>query len=167
MARLPGRGPTGANQGIYKLKKPWKYFGTKPQKITYRSSWESLFMDCCERSANVIKWASEYTKITYTLPPNLDASGKATVHTYVTDFTVYQRCTDGSVKIFVIEIKPEGQTGVKQVRKPSRKTNKSMNNYEKRQRTILVNKFKWDAAVKYCKSRGMHFIVLTEKTLLT
>ena len=51
------------SQGIYKIKHPEKYVGSKDP--TYRSSWEYTFMSFCDNNPSVQQWASEPVRIPY------------------------------------------------------------------------------------------------------
>tara|TARA_B100000131_G_scaffold318456_1_gene362355 strand:- start:2679 stop:3098 length:420 start_codon:yes stop_codon:yes gene_type:complete len=136
-----------AYSGKYKPINPKKYKGD-PTKIIYRSLWERKFMNFCDTKPSVTKWASEEIFIPYRSPRD----GK--VHRYYPDF--YMKTGD---KESIIEIKPLKQC--KPPKEPKRKTAK----YKADCLTYLVNQAKWKYARKWCKARGLSFVVLTEKDL--
>ena len=136
-----------AYSGKYKPTNPKKYKGD-PTKIIYRSLWERKFMNFCDTKPSVTKWASEEIFIPYRSPRD----GK--VHRYYPDF--YMKTGD---KESIIEIKPLKQC--KPPKEPKRKTAK----YKAECLTYLVNQAKWKYARKWCKARGLSFVVLTEKDL--
>ena len=136
-----------AYSGKYKPRNPKKYKGD-PTKIIYRSLWERKFMNFCDTKPSVTKWASEEIFIPYRSPRD----GK--VHRYYPDF--YMKTGD---KESIIEIKPLKQC--KPPKEPKRKTAK----YKADCLTYLVNQAKWKYARKWCKARGLSFVVLTEKDL--
>jgi hypothetical protein len=142
------------HQGIYTIKRHHKYVGNKHPR--YKSSWEARFMNFLEENKMVLKWGYEFIKIPYKLP---DAS----LHTYYVDFYVEIYDVTGKLQKYLIEIKPNAQTGSKSVpNKPKTNNKKSLDNYNAKMRTIHINQFKWEAANYYCKSHGLTFIVLTE-----
>ena len=136
-----------AYSGKYKPINPKKYKGD-PTKIIYRSLWERKFMNFCDTKPSVTKWASEEIFIPYRSPRD----GK--VHRYYPDF--YMKTGD---KESIIEIKPLKQC--KPPKEPKRKTAK----YKAECLTYLVNQAKCKYARKWCKARGLSFVVLTEKDL--
>ena len=145
-------------KGKYRLKRPDKYIGNKVP--TYRSSWEATFMTFLEENKMVKRWSSEWIKIPYQLPDS-------TTHTYITDFYVEIYDTSGNLQRYVVEIKPNSQTGMKKIpSKPKNNNKKAWDRYNRERKTILINQFKWEAAQRYCKAHGFKFIVLTEDVLL-
>lgn len=136
-------------QGIYRPINPDKFLGTT---AIYRSGLELKFFKFCDLNENVIKWGSENIVIPYVSP--LD--GRA--HRYYVDNYVVIKEGD-NIKKYLIEIKPSTQT-----RPPTTKYRKKSHLlYEQKQ--YATNVAKWEAARKYCKSKGLHFLILTEKEL--
>lgn len=155
---MPKRGPMNTYAGWYKVRRPKKYIGQKPPY--YRSSWEARFMNFLEENKMVKRWGSENLKVPYKLP---DAS----THNYIIDFYVEIYDTAGKLQKYAVEIKPNSQTGNKaQPRKPKNNSKKAWDNYNAKMKKIHVNQFKWEAATRFCKSRGFKFIVLTEDVCL-
>ena len=139
-------------QGKFKPKNPEKYAGD-PTNIIYRSSWELKFMNWCDSSTNVLKYSSEETIIPYRCPTD------NRLHRYFVDFRIQIRSRDGSIKTYLVEVKPDGQT--KPPVYPGRKTKR----YLTEAMTFMKNQAKWEAAVNYCKDRGWEFKIITEKEL--
>ena len=133
-------------QGKYNLKHPDKYVGKKTP--TYRSSWEFHFMKFCDENPAIAAWASEAIKIPYRSP----ITGKSTV--YVPDFFIQYKDRKGRHKVEVIEIKPSNQA-----------LRESIGKNKQNQASYAINMAKWEAAGKYCKSKGIGFRVITEKEL--
>tara|TARA_B000000609_G_C24156436_1_gene340766 strand:+ start:779 stop:1216 length:438 start_codon:yes stop_codon:yes gene_type:complete len=133
-------------QGKYNLKHPDKYVGKKTP--TYRSSWEFHFMKFCDENPAIAAWASEAIKIPYRSP----ITGKPTV--YVPDFFIQYKDRKGRHKVEVIEIKPSNQA-----------LRESIGKNKQNQASYAINMAKWEAAGKYCKSKGIGFRVITEKEL--
>jgi hypothetical protein len=139
-------------KGRYVLRNYKKYIGN-PQQITYRSLWERKFMVYCDSNSSIIAWASEEIVIPYLSP--LD--GK--IHRYFPDFFIKVKQKDDTIKNIIIEVKPKSQCSPPKI--PKRKTKQ----YLQEVRTWSVNEAKWLAAKKYCKERGFHFQLITEKEL--
>jgi hypothetical protein len=68
-------------KGIYRPSNPSKYAGN-PNRIVYRSNWERKFMVYCDRTDDIIYWASEELSIPYVNP--IDRK----VHRYFPDFII-------------------------------------------------------------------------------
>src|SRR5690606_4247425 len=128
--------------GLFEPKNPEKYIGTRP--IKYRSSWELVFMNLCDKHPSVQKWASESVKIPYINP----FTGKATI--YVPDFVINYVDRNGITHTELVEIKPMNQTLNEKARGTKNKV------------ALAINKAKWAAASKWAKKNGMSFRVLTE-----
>ena len=88
--------------GRYIPKNPKKYKGDHSQVI-YRSLWERRFMVYCDSSDSIIEWGSEEIIIPYLSPWD----GK--IHRYFPDFYIKTKQHDGSIKKFIIEVKPKAQ----------------------------------------------------------
>lgn len=136
----------------YKPIFPEKYEGD-PTNIVMRSSWETRFALWCDRNPAVVKWSSEETIIPY----RCQTDNK--LHRYFVDFRVKVKQTDGSLKTYIIEIKPDAQTRPPEF--PGRKTKKFMTESF----TFIKNQSKWKAAEQWCLDRGYEFKILTEREL--
>lgn len=135
-------------QGRFTPKNPKKYIGTNINSITYRSSWELSFMGVCDNHPYILQWASESIWIAYKHP----LSGKWTQ--YKPDFFIVYMDASNKQHAELLEIKPE----------------KEMPGYkgkvDKNTKLIqAVNQAKWAAAIAFCKLKGWHFRVATDKQL--
>jgi len=129
-----------------------KYKGD-PTNIIYRSLWERKFMMYCDLNENIIEWGSEEIALPYRSP--LDNK----IHRYFPDFYIKVKENNGSIKRYLIEIKPKKQTVEPKVQK--RKTKSYI--YEVTE--YAKNMAKWKAAEEFCKDRMWEFKVLTEDEL--
>lgn len=134
-----------------------KYAGD-PSEIFLRSGWEFRFATWADRCPSVLKWGSERIIVPYISP----IDGR--YHRYFVDFWLAVRTKDGSIKKYMVEIKPYKQS-VKpdyshMKRKPSAKR------VLEEETTYMVNMSKWEAARRYAKEHGFEaFKVLTENEL--
>lgn len=133
----------------YKPINPSKYIGD-PTNIVMRSSWETKFAIWCDRNPSILQWSSEETIVPYVSPVD------NRYHRYFIDFKIKVKSSEGKVKTYLVEIKPDSQT--KPPVPPSRKTKK----YITEVMTWGVNDAKWKAAKRFAEDRGWEFIVLTE-----
>lgn len=129
-----------------------KYKGD-PTNIIYRSLWELKFMNWCDKNENILEWGSEEFWIPYVSP--IDNR----VHRYFPDFYLKVKEQNGSIKKYVIEVKPLKQTIEPQPSK--RKTKKYL--YEAME--YAKNQAKWKAAREFCEDRRYEFKIITEKEL--
>jgi hypothetical protein len=132
-------------QGYYVPINPDKYSGDT-SNIIYRSSWERIAFKWLDLSKEVISWSSESIIVHYVSP--IDNKN----HRYYPD--LWLKTIDNE---FLVEIKPEKEC------KPPVKKGKF---YNKRLKTYIINKAKWNAAELYCKFHHMKFKIITEKTLI-
>lgn len=139
-------------KGKYKPSFPDKYHGDVTN-IIYRSLWERKFMVYCDTNDNVLEWSSEEKCVPYRSP--LD--GK--IHRYFPDFLIKVKESDGSIKKYMIEIKPSKQTVPPP--KPKRQTQKYISEvYE-----YAKNQSKWESAREWCADHGYEFKIITESHL--
>jgi hypothetical protein len=139
-------------KGKYQPSFPKKYKGD-PTNIVYRSLWERTFMKYCDTNENILEWFSEEICVPYRSP--IDNK----IHRYFPDFYIKVKESNGSIKKYIIEIKPKKQTVEPQVQK--RKTKGYI--YEVYE--YAKNQAKWKAAEEWCADRGYEFKVLTEDDL--
>jgi hypothetical protein len=139
-------------KGKYQPSFPKKYKGD-PTNIVYRSLWERTFMKYCDTNENILEWFSEEICVPYRSP--IDNK----IHRYFPDFYIKVKESNGSIKKYIIEIKPKKQTIEPQVQK--RKTKGYI--YEVYE--YAKNQAKWEAAKEWCADRGYEFKVLTEDDL--
>jgi len=139
-------------KGKYKPSFPEKYKGD-PTNIIYRSLWERKFCVYCDTNERILEWSSEEKCIPYRSP----IDGK--IHRYFPDFLIKVKESNGSIKKYMIEIKPSKQTVPPQ--KPQRQTKKYISEvYE-----YAKNQSKWEAAREWCEDRGYEFKIITEHEL--
>lgn len=136
----------------YKPSYPLKYKGD-PNNIICRSSWERKFCHWCDLNENILEWGSEEFWIPYLSPVD------NRVHRYFPDFIIKVKESDGRIKTYVIEVKPEKQT------QPPKKKSRVTKSYIHEVKTYAVNQAKWKAADEFCKDRLLEFKVITEKEL--
>ena len=141
-----------AYRGKYKPRCIYKYKGD-PTKIVYRSLWEFKFMKYCDSNTNILEWGSEEIVLPYRSP--IDNK----VHRYYPDFYIKVRETNGKVKRYIIEIKPQKQTIM------PKKQKKQTRGYMKEVYEYAKNQAKWKAADEFCKDRLWEFKVMTEREL--
>ena len=142
-----------AYKGRYNPIHPKKYKGDH-HNIIYRSLWERKFMVYCDTSDNIIEWGSEEIIIPYLSPWD------GRMHRYFPDFYIKVRQHNGSIKKFIIEIKPKKQCSPPE-KTPKRKTKK----WFKEVKTWGVNSAKWKYATNWCENNGMEFKILNEDHL--
>jgi hypothetical protein len=136
-------------KGKYKLNNPHKYNGD-PTNVVWRSLWERKYMKYLDTTDTILEWSSEEIFIWYKSP----ADGKN--HRYFPDFFVKEKKSDGTIKKYLVEIKPKRQTAPPN--KPKRQTKKYISEvYE-----YAKNQSKWAAAREWGLDRGYDFIILTE-----
>ena len=140
-------------KGKYIPKKPEKS-RSNSQQIIYRSLWERKFMVYCDNSNSIIEWGSEEIIIPYLSPWD----GK--VHRYFPDFYIKTKQADGTIKKFIIEVKPKKQCSPPTA-EPKRKTRRWFSEVK----TWGINEAKWKYATEWCNNNGMEFKILTEDHL--
>ena len=141
-----------AYKGKYKVRAPYKYKGN-PTKVIYRSLWELKFMTYCDTNINIIEWGSEEMYVWYRSP--IDNRP----HRYFPDFYIKVREKNGTIKKYIIEVKPQRQT------KPPARPKRQTKGYLREAFEYAKNQAKWKAANEWCLDRGFEFKVITEKEL--
>ena len=141
-----------AYKGKYKVRAPYKYKGN-PTKVIYRSLWELKFMTYCDTNINILEWGSEEVYMWYRSPVDNRP------HRYFPDFYIKVREKDGTIKKYIIEVKPQRQT------KPPAKPKRQTKGYLREAFEYAKNQAKWKAANEWCLDRGFEFKVITEKEL--
>ena len=140
-------------QGKFRPQNPEKYKGDSGN-IIYRSSWEKIFCDWCDKNDNIICWQSEERRIRY-YDPVMKKN-----RTYYPDFYIKYKRNDGIIVEELIEVKPQKQVKGPPVN-PKRRSKAWLNEVYQ----YAQNKAKWKAAAEYCEDRGMSFRLITEKEL--
>ena len=141
-----------AYKGKYKVRAPYKYKGN-PTKVIYRSLWELKFMTYCDTNINILEWGSEEIYMPYRSPVD------NRIHRYFPDFYIKVREKNGTIKKYIIEVKPQRQT------KPPAKPKRQTKGYLREAFEYAKNQAKWKAANEWCLDRGFEFKVITEKEL--
>ena len=142
-----------AYSGKYIPSNPKKYRGNYNQ-IIYRSLWERKLMVYCDNNEKVLEWGSEEVVIPYV------SQWDNRIHRYFPDFYMKVRQANGSIKKFIIEVKPKHQCKPPP-KNPKRKTKQWFNSV----RTWTINEAKWKSANEFCLDNGMEFKILTEDHL--
>lgn len=137
-------------QGLFKPSNPDKYKGSLP--IIYRSSYELRFMRWADHNPAIVSWGSESIIIPYPNP----LTGR--VSRYFVDNNITIKSKDGTIKKYLIEIKPSIQTLPP---KATRNTKSLM----RKQAEYVKNRAKWQAATEWSKKKGYEFTIITEKHL--
>ena len=152
---------------VFKLTNPSKYFGTK--NPICKSSWEYQVFNFMDKHPDVTRWGYECLEVPYFNP----LKGGYTI--YYPDIYCHTRQANGSVKQFLIEIKPNKMCSPPvQPAIPKTKTPNSLKKYEKALRRYTidkgsyeVNKSKWEQALAWCNRHGITFLLVTEKEVPT
>ena len=141
------------HQGRFHPRFPNKYKGDS-RNIIYRSSWELKFMRYCDRKDNILEWGSEEFFIPYFDP----TTNK--VRRYFPDFIMKVKESSGSIKKYLIEVKPKRQTVI-----PKQSKGKKKRTYINEVVTYNKNLAKWKAAQEWCDDRMIEFKIITEDEL--
>ena len=133
-------------RGKFSFKNKKKYVGLKTP--TYRSGWEHAFMRLCDEHPNVYQWASESIRIPYRHP----LTGKYTI--YVPDFFIVYMDKEGRKHAELVEVKPKSQT-----------TMENAGRSHAKQKQVVINSAKWEAANAYARQNKIRFRVVSEEQL--
>jgi hypothetical protein len=128
-------------------KNPEKYIGDV-NNIVSRSSWETVVMNLFDQQEHVVLWCSEEFNIKYISP--LDNRE----HRYFCDFLAKMKTRDGTLKTYLVEIKPNKERFIP--------TTKNKKQFCIEMQTYLVNQAKWKAAEAFCQTKNISFLVLDE-----
>ena len=140
-------------KGKFRPRHPEKYRGDAGN-IIYRSSWERMFCNWCDKRDEVLTWQSEERRIRYYDP----VAQKNRV--YYPDFYVKYKRNDGIIVEELVEVKPQKQI-IGPPTNPKRRTASWMNEV----RTYVTNQAKWKAAAQYAENRGWNFRLVSEHEL--
>ena len=135
-------------QGKYRPNFPRKYKGDA-SNVVYRSSWEYKFMKWCDYTPSIQEWGSEEIIIPYISR----VDGKR--HRYYPDFYMTVRQKDGSIKKFIVEVKPK-----KDMKQPPANPKKRTKAWLKSVKTYAMNEAKFKYAKDFCKDKGLEFLIL-------
>lgn len=158
----------GAKQGWYRVLNAEKFISQVQEsknvmkstrinegflEIEYKSGLERTAFRYCDMNKHVKNFSIEPFAIRYLKP----TTGR--IHRYFVDlFIEFQ-----NGQKFLVEIKPYSETV--EPKKPSKKTQKAILNYQKALQTFAVNSAKWEACRQFCSEKGLKFIILTEREL--
>jgi len=139
-------------KGRYTPKNPQKYKGN-PRGIIYRSSWERKMMVYCDTNKAILEWGSEEIIIPYLSPWD------GRIHRYFPDFYIKVKQSSGTIKKFIIEVKPKNQCV------PPAESRKKTRRWYKEAKAWGINSAKWKYATEWCSNNDMEFKILTEDHL--
>ncbi len=122
-------------------------------EVNYKSSLEFKAFRYCDMNKYIKSWSVEPFSVKYLKPTTMK------YHRYFIDLFI--EFENGQK--FLVEVKSSGETI--EPKKPSKKTQKAILNYQKALQTYIVNQAKWKAATEFAESNNMRFIILTEKEL--
>lgn len=122
-------------------------------KLNYKSSLECKCLRYCDMNKYIKRYSLEPFSIQYYKPTTQK------FHRYFVDLYIE---FENSQK-FLVEVKSSCETV--EPKKPSKKTQKAILNYQKALQTYIINQAKWKAATEFAESNNMRFIILTEKEL--
>lgn len=80
------------------------------------------------------------------------------MHRYFVDFGIAMRSKDGSIKKYLVEVKPFKETIPPTGKRKTKQLIEALATYS-------VNQSKWDAAREWAKKNGMEFEIFTEKNM--
>lgn len=140
-------------QGYYRLVNKAKYLNLK-ENIIYRSSYELTLCRICDTSPQIVKWQSEPFGVPYFDPV------KQKNRMYYPDFLIVIQGEDGTLSKLVVEVKPTNFLTKPQ--KPVSVTAQTMKTYNFKLGVYVTNMAKFQAAKKFCESRGMRYSFLNE-----
>lgn len=138
-------------KGIYTPINLSKYIGN--QMPRYRSSWQLKAFISLDKNDKVLHWGSEAIIIPY-----IDKTRNNTNHRYIVDLYFQIKDINGILQKWLIQIKPYNQSVQPKISK-----RKSPQKLLQQQLIVLQNKCKWEAATYFCKNKGWHFGIWTEK----
>lgn len=132
--------------------------------LYYRSGWEKKLYTMLDLNPSVIMWGTEFMHIKY-LENHYNEKGfmEQREHRYFPDVYFEMKRPDGTIAKILGEIKPFKET-LKPV-KPIKTTARKLESFEYEVKTWHKNILKWNAAIDFCKNRGLDFLIITEKYL--
>lgn len=140
-------------QGIFRPLNPAKYNGTLP--IIYRSGLELKYFRFFDQNPAILTWSSESIVVPYPNP----LTGRT--HRYFVDNSVTMKDKTGTIKKYLIEIKPYSK-----LTPPPPSNKRSAKNTIMLQREYIQNKAKWVAASQWSEKHGYEFKIVTEKNMV-
>lgn len=143
----------GLKQGTYTPICKDKYVG-KSLPI-FRSGWELKAFIQLDRNPKILKWGSQSVIIPY-----LDSTRGRQMHRYIVDLFFETRNVQGQNQKWLVQIKPQCQSTP-----PKPSARKSQAKIIQQSIIYQRNHDKWEAAIGFCKKRGWHFAVWTQKRI--
>ena len=107
----------------------------------------------CDTNEKILEWGSEEIFIWYKSPIDNRA------HRYFPDFYIKVEESNGTIKKYLVEVKPKRQTI------PPPKPKRQTKGYISEVYEYAKNQSKWEAAREWCADRGYEFKVITETDL--
>jgi hypothetical protein len=151
------------------LNNPAKFHNPDGKNLVARSGLEMRWFKKLDQLPNVLKWSSERVVVPYEKPIFATESDSYIIrteeHKYIVDCWVLWQNGDQTVEMLV-EIKPE--TMCYPPKEPKIANKKSLKNYHESMQTYLINRSKWIATERFCrsllesKSRTINFVIFTE-----
>lgn len=137
--------------------------------IYYRSGYELKTYKYLDMNEDIIQWGVEFIAIPYKKTEVKKASDgimdyKTTSHNYYPDVWYKIKRSDGSIDEVLMEIKPYSET-IPPKQPAFNATSKQLENFEYAMKLWNANMYKWEAAERFCKDRGIKFVILTEAYL--
>lgn len=137
--------------------------------VYYRSSWEKIIYRYLDINESITQWSAEGLSIPYQRMHRINGVIELRSHTYYPDIVYTQKLNTGEVIKVVAEIKPmkeyEMTLALSEGTLTAPKGIKKLRNFEYAYKQALINKSKWETAIKWCEKKGYHFIIITEKNL--
>lgn len=146
-----------AYSGFFRPTNPTKYTGRVDQ-IVFRSLWELKYFQKLDQQPDVVEWSSEELMVQYVSPVD------NRTHRYFPDCKFTVRQPDGTLRKFLVEIKPHKET-LPPTRKTPVRSPKAYRRLLEETNLFMVNQAKWAAAKAWCRQQGYEFVVLTERDL--
>lgn len=150
------------NSGKYRSSKTGVYFVQHPEKYKgktapiFKSNLERLMMKYLDNNPNIVYWIYEPNPIQYRDYSQIDRTtgrpGKQ--RKYYIDFVAVVKTSNNQFQTIWIEVKAYNETIP-----PKDKNNRDAIE------TWVRNQSKWEAAKKLCESKGIQFVVITDKQL--
>lgn len=167
-------GQSKYHQGYFIPKNPEKCL--TPTNCIYRSEYERVMYEFCDRNPSIKRWASEPISIKYMAPDfkyckkfNVDINDKKfyVQKNYHIDMWIEIEDQNDPTKVrkIFIEIKPYDQTIPPKPIDLSTAKPAKIRSYNKSCMQYIINKQKWIYAEQFCKERGCEFMIVTEVTL--
>ena len=124
----------------------------------FKSRMEARVFRWLDLNANVIRWGYEIIDIPYLF----QVDGR--MHTYITDIYCEIRGNNSKVNRYILEVKPVKETLPP---KPANNSPKSKARYQREMFVYIKNSDKWEATRRFCDSKGIKFVEVTDEDIKT